>query len=212
MKTDTDFSISLTHIVEGLFDLKGMAFAACGEDALYRLPRTDPNFDSIDQFQRSLLDLLHVLLINETPSTFALNENPGFLLLCGLASSGTPMELRCAMVRGDEHEPFESLYRHKLLPHCQAMGFDLAEASTVYYMVGHGERDMSMEFFDAVNAVTSGDFLVDEAVALFKACAQDEPEGFAKRAYTGFLWEEALGNRLRVSVWALLPPPPSKAH
>jgi hypothetical protein len=196
MKLTHDFAKTLELIVCGTDDLMDwISEATQGQSKA---------IEAKIEFLQTLLDLLQVSCFCYPLSSFALNRNAGFLL-AELSRRDRPLFLRWATVTGDEHEAFESVYRHKLMPHCQEQSFDLANAATTYFWVGTGEPYISLELMDEVRLTTHYGFSVEDATDLFESLARDETDSFAKLTYAGFFQDSALRNRLRVSVWALLP-------
>jgi hypothetical protein len=196
MKITHDLAKTLELILCGTDDLMDWISEVSQEEAQAIEARTE--------FRRTLLDMLHVTSSDYPPSTFALNRNAGFLL-AEFSRNDLPFHLRWTTVIGDEQESFESVYRHKLIPRCRERGFELADATTAYFMVGTGEPYISLEFMDEVQLTTRSGFSVKDATDLFESWARDEPERCSKQAYAGFFLEPSLRNRLRVSMWALLP-------
>ncbi len=193
MKVDSSFTVTLESVLCGMHDL--MEATHTGPANKYEI------WMMKEEFLRTLLDFLQVARYGYAPSTFSLNENACFLLE-NLPVDGASMEFNWASVIGDECESFESAYRNKLIPRCQELSFDLDDCSSTYYMVGTGES-ISLELMQEVDRITGGGFTVDQAIGLFQAEARGAPGSFQKEAFTGFLVDEALRNRLRVSVWAL---------
>jgi len=202
MKIDQSFTNSLDTVLSGMHNLMEMVSAGLSkEDSKTRGSR--------EEFLVVLLDFLQVASFLYPPSTFALNRNASFLLMA-LPNTDSTIDLHWASVVGDEEETFESVMCSKLLPRCLERGFDLSHCSSVYYMVGTGEVYISLDFMIEVIDVTGGGFSVDEVVGLYKSHARGEPEKKKKTAYAGFLTDESLQDRLRVSVLALSPSMPEK--
>jgi hypothetical protein len=204
MKISKRFTDTLAQVQIGISELMNMAYM---QDSDYV---TDKDLNSgpykfyskeCEEFLRVMLDLLQVMNFGYPPSTFALNINSCFLF-DRLPEGDERIELHYASVVGDEDEDFESVFKNKLLSRCREKGFDLAECSTVYYLVGTSE-EISLELMNSVLGTTSSGFSVDEVKELFMAEARGESENFEKEAHAGFLIDPSLQNRLRVSVWAL---------
>lgn len=195
MKITAAFTEALERAIAGMADLVELS-AEQDADELGQLAARE-------ELLRTTLDLLHVASWGYPPSTFALNQNPGFLLEA-LSTVPESTVLRCMAVVGDEHEAFTEVFRHKLLPRCQASDFDLEDAAALFFMVGSGVP-ISADFMLEVQGMTHSGFSVSDATALFGALASGEAPRFPKRSHAGFLVEPALEHRLRVSVWALFP-------
>ncbi|BBL73690.1 hypothetical protein [Methylomagnum ishizawai] len=213
MKISKRFTDTLAQVQAGINELMNMAYMQESEYV------TDKDLDTgaykfydseSEEFLRVLLDLLQVINYGYPPSTFELNINSCFLF-DKLPEFDQQIELHYATVVGDEREAFESVYTNKLLPHCREKGFDLAECSTVYYLIGSGEG-IRFDFMSNAERVINSGFSVDEVLELFKAEARGEPESFTKEAYAGYLVDPSLGNRVRVSVWALHRTPSLNKH
>jgi hypothetical protein len=204
MKISKRFTDTLAQAQAGINELLNMAYM---QDSDYV---TEKDLDSgaykfyeeeCEEFLRVLLDLLQVMNYGYPPSTFALNINSCFLF-DKLPEFDQQIQLHYATVVGDEGEEFESVYTNKLLPRCREKDFDLAECSTVYYLIGSGKR-INFDFMrNAEGSINSG-FSVDEVLELYKAEARGEPESFTKEAYAGYLADPSLQGKIRLTVCGL---------
>jgi hypothetical protein len=204
MKISKRFTDTLAQVQSGISELMTMALmqdSDCATDLDWDT-ESDKYFDSeCEEFLRVLLDLLQAMNYAYPPSSFALNVNSCFLF-DKLPKENERIELHYASVVGDEHEDIESVLRNKLLVRCREKGFEIAECSTVYYLIGTGKWISAEFMFNALKVTASG-FSVGEVKELFKAEASGEAESFEKEAYAGYLVDPSLQNRVRVSVWAL---------
>ena len=204
MKISKRFTDSLAQVQAGISELMNMAYMQDSDYVTDKDLNSGPYkfYDSeCEEFLRVLLDLLQVMNFGYPPSTFALNINSCFLF-DRLPEDNEKGELHYASVDGYEDEDFESVFKNKLLPRCREKGFELAECSTVYYLVGTSEG-ISLELMNSVLDTTSSGFSVDEVKELFMAEASGEPDSFEKEAYAGFLIDPSLRNRLRMSIFCL---------
>ena len=204
MKISKRFTDTLAQVQAGISELLTMAHmkdSDCATDLDWDTDSRKFFNSECEEFLRVLLDLLQAMNYAYPPSTFALNVNSCFLF-DKLPEGDERIELNYASVIGDEGEEIESVLRNKLLVRCREKGFELAECSTVYYLIGTGEEVTPDFMFNALEATSSG-ISVDEVKELFKAEARDEPESFKKEAYAGFFIDESLQRKLRISLWAL---------
>lgn len=157
-------------------------------------------FKRPNDFLQCLLDMVRIMFEPDPPGTFFLNANPDFIYeeICT-----TPFRLGYVTALSEPHESIDKFNKRKLEPLIQEYGYDSNSIFATYVFVTHGKSSMSqirgiVKFFD------SG-FSVDNALQSFANIIKEDGEiSKRNRSYAGFSTDEALGDRVRVSMWLFM--------
>jgi hypothetical protein len=134
------------------------------------------------------------------PGTFFLNANPDFIY----EEIGTdPFRMGYVTAVSEPHESIEEFHKRKLAPLIQEYGYVSNSIFATYVFVTQGKFSR-VKVGDVVNFFDSG-FSIDDALQSF-ANVIKEDGGISKRnrSYAGFSTDEALGDRMRVSMWLFM--------
>jgi hypothetical protein len=157
-------------------------------------------FKRPNDFLQCLLDMLRIMFEPEPPGTFYLNANPDFIYE---EIDGAPFRLGYLTAISEPHEPIAQFYKRKLAPLIEEYGYFSNSIFATYVFVTKGafSRDhigKVVRFFDA-------GFSVDDVLQSFANIIKDDG-GVSKRnrSYAGFSTDEALGDRMRISMWLFM--------
>lgn len=166
-------------------------------------------FQVSDQFERPgeflqvLLDMLRVLYEPNPLGTFHLNANPSFIFQ---ALPDKPFRLGYATLLSDPGESFSAFLQNKLLPRLSELGYQISTCSAAFFALCCGIGDPNpyermLELYKASTTVLHTGFSIDEAIRLIASEFSVDAQAPRKRVYAGYAMDEALGERLRASVW-----------
>ena len=155
-------------------------------------------FERPHEFLQSLLDMARVSFEPEPPGTFFLNSNMDFLY-DGIPSA--PFRLGYASVLSEAGEPFAGFWKGNVALHIAKCGYDLDKATALYAAVTTGNERYGTEFITEVSAVLDCGFSASEALDLL---ASGNTE---KTVHAGYCLDDAIGKRIRLSIWFFLPAP-----
>ena len=203
------FVDALREVVAGLYQVFDLA-----AERPYDLDDNDKplfgvssQFDRPNEFLQTLLDMLRVFFEPDPPGTFFLNANPCFLYE---ALSDKPVQLGYASVLGDPGESFSAMLDQKIFPRLTELGYPKEAYSSAFFTIcrgpGRGGRikfgdDLLCEATMALQANIS----VDKAWGGLYSAIEGESPAFSQRNCVGISFDESLNDRLRVSVWLIIP-------
>lgn len=157
-------------------------------------------FKRPNDFLQCLLDMLRIMFEPDPPGTFFLNANPDFIY----EEIGTdPFRLGYVTAVSEPHESIEEFHKRILAPLIQEYGYVSNSVFATYVFVTHGKFTM-VKIREVVKFFDSG-FSIDDVLLNFANIIKEE-EGISKRntCYTGFSTDEALGDRMRISMWLFM--------
>lgn len=151
------------------------------------------------EFLDALLDIIRVTYDPSPMGTLFLNSNPAFIYD---AIPKVPFTLGYLSVVGAPEESFTSMWQGIIAEKLAASSYDLNEASSVFIVVAGGDNlfDLTTE----VHNVTSAGFKVNEVLGLYAADLGFTQEKSKKKTYAGFVRDNGLIDRIRVSMWLVI--------
>ena len=203
------FVDALRKVVEGLYEVFDLA-AECPydpDDDDKPLFGVSSQFDRPNEFLQTLLDMLRVFFEPDPPGTFFLNANPGFLYD---AMPDKPVQLGYASILGDPGESFSAMLDEKIFPRLAALGYQQETCSSGFFAICRGpDRGGRIKFGDDLlyeaTMALKANISVDEAWGGLYSAIEGESPAFSQRNCVGISFDESLSDRLRVSVWLIIP-------
>lgn len=201
--------VALREVVAGLYQIFDLA-----AERPYDLDDDDKplfgvssQFDRPNEFLQTLLDMLRVFFEPDPPGTFFLNANPCFLYE-GLPDK--PVQLGYASVLGDPGESLSNMVDNKIFPKLTELGYQQGVYSSAFFAICRGpERGGRIKFSDPLiceaEIVLQAGTSVDEAWGGLYSAIKGESPAFLKKHCVGVSFDESLSDRLRVSVWLIIP-------
>ena len=200
---------ALRKVVEGLYEVFDLAAERPydPDDNDKPLFGVSSQFDRPNEFLQTLLDMLRVFFEPDPPGTFFLNANPCFLYE---VLSDKPVQLGYASVLSDPGESFSSMLNEKIFPRLAELGYQREACSSAFFAICRGpDRGGRIKFNDDLlneaAVVLEANISVAEAWGGLYSAIEGEPRGFPKQNCAGISFDESLGDRLRVSVWLIIP-------
>ncbi|MDG4597566.1 MAG: hypothetical protein P9F75_18085 [Candidatus Contendobacter sp.] len=200
---------ALRKVVEGLYEVFDLAAERPydPDDNDKPLFGVSSQFDRPNEFLQTLLDMLRVFFEPDPPGTFFLNANPCFLYD---AMPDKPVQLGYASVLGDPGESFSAMLDEKIFPRLAALGYQQETFSNGFFAICRGpDRGGRIKFGDELLCEAAmalqANISVDEAWGGLYSAIEGKPRGFPKQNCAGISFDESLGDRLRVSVWLIIP-------
>jgi hypothetical protein len=164
-------------------------------------------FQAAGQFKRpgefldALLDMLRVTFEPSPPGTFFLNSNPAFI--CE-AIPKRPFTLGYLSVVGNLTETFSSMWTSTIATKLAKNGYSLNKATSLYIVVAGSKKRVSCELIGEVHEVTKAGFSAEEVMGQFAGELKFRKTKPRKESYAGFVLDEGLVERLRVSMWLFI--------
>jgi hypothetical protein len=162
-------------------------------------------FERPGEFLQVLLDMLRMLYSPDVVGTFHLNANPSFIF-DALPDKG--FRLGYATLLSDPGESFHTFLESKFLPRLAELGYQISTCSAAFFALCCGIDDphpelRMVELCNESSAALNTGFSLDEAISLIKSELDGDVLSPRKQVYAGYAFDEALGERLRASVWLI---------
>ncbi len=150
------------------------------------------------EFLKALLDMIHVNFEPHPLSTFALNSNMGFLYE---AISDQPFSFGYLSLISERTKEFSKIWREQVIPHAQQCGYALTAATAVLVVVSTDQQQYDVAWAAGVLQSLNAGYGVHEVQELLMANVTDETPMQTHNTFVGFCVDEALVNKIRISVW-----------
>ena len=150
------------------------------------------------EFLQALLDLIHVNFEPCLMSTYCLNSNMGFLYE---EINDQPFNLGYFSIVSEGTKEFSTIWREQVIPYAYQCGYSVEEATAMFVVVTVGQQQYGVEWAAAVMQSINAGYSVNEALVMLLANLTDETPTQANNVYVGFCVDEALVNKIRISVW-----------
>jgi len=165
-------------------------------------------FERPGEFLQVLLDMLRMLYSPDVLGTFQLNANPSFIFD---ALPDKCFRLGYATLLSDPGESFSTFLQSKLLPRLADLGYQISTCTAAFFALCCGVSDPNpyermVELCTESSAALDTGFSLDEAISLIKSELDGDGLSPRKQVYAGYAFDEALGERLRASVWLIKEP------
>lgn len=203
------FVTALREVVAGLYQVFDLAAERPydPDDDDKPLFGVSSQFDRSNEFLQTLLDMLRVFFEPDPPGTVFLNANPCFLYD---ALPDQPIQLGYASILGDLGESFSVMLNSKIFPRLTELGYQQEAYSSGFFAICRGpERGGRIKFGDDLLCEAAmalqANISVEEAWGGLYSAIEGEPRAFSKQNCVGISFDESLGDRLRVSVWLIIP-------
>lgn len=203
------FVAALRKVVAGLYQVFDLAAERPynPEDDDKVLFGVSSQFDRPNEFLQTLLDMLRVFFEPDPPGTLFLNANPCFLYE---VLSDKPIQLGYASILGEPGESFSSMLHEKIFPKLAELGYQQETYSSACFVICRGpDRGGRIKFGDELiceaGMALQANISVEEAWGGLYSTIKGESPAFLKRHYVGASFDQSLGDRLRVSVWLIIP-------
>jgi len=157
-------------------------------------------FKRPNDFLQCLLDMLRILFEPHPPGTFFLNANPDFIYE---EIGADPFRLGYVTAVSEPHESIEEFHKRKLAPLMEEYGYVSNSIFATYVFVTQGNFSR-VKVGDVVNFFDSGFSIDDVLQTLANVIKEDGGIEKRNRSYAGFSTDEALGDRMRVSMWLFM--------
>lgn len=153
------------------------------------------------EFLDTLLDILRVTYDPSPLGTLFLNSNPSFIYE---AVPRVPFTLGYLSVVGSQGESFSNIWQGEIALRMLENGYDFRKTSALFVIVAASDKLMSAELIDEVHTITNSGFTVSEVFGLFASELGFNSMKPKKDIYSGFVWDQGLDSRLRVSIWLFI--------
>lgn len=209
LENPQDFVAAFRQAIAGLYQVFDLAAEQPYNPDDYDKPLcgVSSQFDRPDEFLQTLLDMMRIFFEPDPPGTLYLNANPCFLYE---ALSDKSIQLGYASILGDPGESFSSMLHEKIFPRLEELGYRQDTYASAYFAIcrgpGQGGKikfgdDLICESTMALRANIS----VDAAWEGLYSAIKEESPAFVQRNYVGLSFDQSLGDRLRVSIWLIIP-------
>ena len=160
-------------------------------------------FNRPEEFLESLVDMIRVTFQTKMFGTLLLNSNPAFFYD---AIPSKPFTLGYVSEISEPGESFADFWNNTILKKLDGYNYSL-EDTTLFVSVAASHERMSLDLVNDVSREISGGFSVDDF--LCSTAAEIKGREFPLKAdlFTGYVWDENLFDRLRVSLWLVMENP-----
>jgi len=203
------FVDALREVVAGLYQVFDLAAERPYDPDDHDKPLfgVSSQFDRPNEFLQTLLDMLRVFFEPDPPGTVFLNTNPCFLYE---ALSDKPVQLAYASVLGEPGESFSAMLDSKIFPRLTELGYHKEADSSGFFAICRGpDRGGRIKFSDDLLCEAAmalqANISVEEAWGGLYSAIEGKSRAFSKQNCVGISFDESLGDRLRVSVWLMIP-------
>lgn len=203
------FVVALREVVAGLYQVFDLTAERPydPDDDDKPLFGVSSQFDRPNEFLQTLLDMLRVFFEPDPPGTFFLNANPCFLYD---AMPDKPVQLGYASILGDPGESFLAMVDNKIFPRLTELSYQQEVHSSAFFAICRGpDRGGRIKFGDDLlceaGMALKANISVNEAWGELYSAIEGESPVFSKQNCVGISFDESLGDRLRVSVWLIIP-------
>lgn len=155
-------------------------------------------FHRPEEFLESLVDMIRVTFQVKMFGTLLLNSNPAFFY------DGIPKEpftLGYISEVSESGESFGDFWATTVLKKLEKCNYSLERAATIFVSVAAGQERMSEALLNDVSQEISGGIGVDEFLCYTAAETKGDEFPLKAGVYTGYVHDNNLFDRLRVSLW-----------
>lgn len=158
-------------------------------------------FSRPGEFLAALLDMIRVTYEPTFFGSFFLNSNPAFIYD---AIPKTHFRLGYLSVIGAPGDSFQKVWQEQVLVTMSQLGYDTAWLSSGFVVVGGSAKRMGYDVVDEVTMTLGSTFSTEEVMELLGAGVGLAGRPPMKTWYSGYIFDQGLDDRLRVSVWLFL--------
>lgn len=214
------FQHKLDEVMDAIYELmeltKEQDLPAVDEEGVSCFDEEDgkTGFQVAGQFNRpaellqSLIDIIRVQYEPSPLGTFFLNSNIGFILD---AVPEYPFQLGYLSITSNNNKSFNQFWDEDVLTHIEHCGYALNVASAVFVVASTWQR-YGYDFSSEVSEKLDSGFSLPEGRSLLSAFINENIKGPSKHIYAGFCPDEALDNKIRLSLWLFVEKAVTKHH
>lgn len=158
-------------------------------------------FHRPEEFLESLVDMIRVTFQTKMFGTLLLNSNPTFFYD---AISSKPFTLGYISEVSNPGETFENFWANTLLKRLKHYNYSLNCTTKLFVSVAAGHERMSLDLMGDVSNEINRGFTADDVLCAIAAEIKDEKVPLKAEVFTGYVWDENLFDRLRVSLWLII--------
>jgi len=157
-------------------------------------------FDRPDEYLQALLDMMRVQYEPYPMGTMLLNAN----LMANLWQLKTDNEIRFGYISmiSEDKQSFTDFWQTEITAYAEKCGYQLHDAMLMFVVVTAGMHNYALPLLTEVNDVLGSGLTIKEAVK----AVSEEIIGVVHRCadvHAGFCLDEAMMDRLRVSIWMI---------
>ncbi len=197
---------AFTQLLQRIMNSAGDLMALSGPPTPVETPafHYPHRFERPYEFLQCLLDMVRVNYDPAPFGTYFLNSNMIFLY------QGVPsgrFRLGYVSLISEEGSDFSTCWHEQALPYLRSCGYSVESAESLYAVVSTADKTWTPDLVDDVLATLESGFKVEEVLGMLGShIASGQSEPVEHRNFAGFCTDEALGSRLRLSVWLFLKP------
>lgn len=164
-------------------------------------------YERPSEFLQCLLDIIRVQYEPHPMGTFFLNSNIGFTYENMPVSS---FQLGYISLTSEADKIFDKFWQEDAYPYIAKCGYHFESTFSIFAVASTGHERYNLTFVTEIADTLQSGFSVEEAVGLLKAELHDDTDSPGKQVYSGYCLDEALGTRIRLSLWMFLDVPPQR--
>lgn len=197
-------SLQFSQKLSSLFDSVGDLMVTTSDGRRRIEVDDDPSpFEFTSSFSRPaeylqcMLDIVRTIYEPDIIATLFLNSNPFFIFdsipetkfHLGYLSQVKPPDIT-----------FADFWQEVIIPRIAECGYNMQTTDSIFLCITVGSHDATLAAMDDVSSVLKANFSLSETLALLKATYNDTPLP-EKEYFAGYCVDEALENKMRVSLW-----------
>lgn len=154
-----------------------------------------------EEFREALLDMLRVTFATKMFGTLLLNSNPVFFYQ---SVPQRPFTLGYVSVLSDPGEGFTRFWNKTVLEKLREYDYSLDRTTALFISVAGSTERMKLDLLDEVSVATNAGFTMEDVFQNLAGSIKGEDVPLKAEVYAGYVWDESLLDRLRVSLWLVL--------
>jgi hypothetical protein len=166
-------------------------------------------YERPSEFLQCLLDIIRVQYEPNPMGTLFLNSNIGFAYENMPASS---FQLGYISLMSEAEKAFDNFWLEDVHPYITKCGYHFESAFSIFAVASTGHERYNLMFLNEIADALQSGFSVEEAFGLLKAELHEDIDPPRKQVYSGYCLDEALGTRIRLSLWMFLDVPQRREH
>lgn len=213
IRNPVSFQEKLQCIMQDCYDLfeltKESDLSPVGDDGVIRYFedsgkcgfQVSGQYERPSEFLQCLLDMIRVQYEPAFIGTFFLNSNIGFVYENMPKSS---FQLGYLSLTSEAEKAFDQFWLEDVHPYITKCGYHFENAFSIFAVASTGPERYNLTFVTEIAKALQSSFSVEEALGLLKDDLLEDTDPPRKQAYSGYCLDEALGTRIRLSLWIFL--------
>jgi hypothetical protein len=120
-----------------------------------------------------------------------------------------PFQLGYISIVSTPDKPCDSFWKDDVVPYIEKCGYYFEAATAIFAVASTGDENLTLDFVSTVSEVLNAGFTSENLGEFFldglSQTTPSQPVNLpTKQIYAGFCTDNALGSRIRISLWLIL--------